>query len=142
MLIFLQKLLCKNNQNSSWLMQVYTHTSSLGRWLFEGENSHCKENPIYVLLSWELRGLIPNFHIDVSVSYLYIPRIDPHTVFPHTVFPCSRIGRPIQEIYKISHRYLSVGSGRKARKDRPHEQYTYVIDASWMPIVSWGRSPL
>ncbi len=27
---------------------------------------------------WELRGLSPNFHIHVSVSHLYIPRIGPH----------------------------------------------------------------
>jgi hypothetical protein len=34
---------------------------------------HGKENPIYVL-----RSLSPNFHIHVSVSNLYIPRISPH----------------------------------------------------------------
>jgi hypothetical protein len=39
---------------------------------------HCNENAIYVILFWELRGLSPNFHIHVSVSDLYIPRIDPH----------------------------------------------------------------
>jgi hypothetical protein len=39
---------------------------------------HCKENPIYVFLFWELRGLSPNFHIHVSESDLYIPRIGPH----------------------------------------------------------------
>ncbi len=32
---------------------------------------HCKENPIYVFLFWELRGLSPNFHIHLSVSDLY-----------------------------------------------------------------------
>jgi hypothetical protein len=37
---------------------------------------HCKENPIYVFLGKELRGLSPNFHIHVSVSDLYIPTID------------------------------------------------------------------
>jgi hypothetical protein len=26
------------------------------------------ENPVYVFLVWELRGLSPNFHINVSVS--------------------------------------------------------------------------
>jgi hypothetical protein len=36
---------------------------------------HCNENPIYVFLVWELRGLSPNFHIHVFVSDLYIPRI-------------------------------------------------------------------
>ncbi len=39
---------------------------------------HCKENPSYVFLFWKLRGLGPNFHIHVSVSDLYIPRICPH----------------------------------------------------------------
>ena len=41
-------------------------------------NLHCKENPIYVFLFWELHVLSPNFHIHVSVSDLYIPRISPH----------------------------------------------------------------
>jgi hypothetical protein len=39
---------------------------------------HCKENPIYEFLFWELRGLSTNFHINVYVSYLCIPRICPH----------------------------------------------------------------
>jgi hypothetical protein len=39
---------------------------------------YCSENPIYVLPGKELRGLSPNFHIHVSVSDLYIPRIGPH----------------------------------------------------------------
>jgi hypothetical protein len=38
---------------------------------------HCKENPIYVFLFWELHELSPNFHIHVSVSDFYIPRISP-----------------------------------------------------------------
>jgi hypothetical protein len=32
----------------------------------------------YVFISSELRGLSPNFNIQVSVSDLYIPRIGPH----------------------------------------------------------------
>jgi hypothetical protein len=36
---------------------------------------HCKENPIYVFLFWEFRGLSPNFLVHVSVGDLYIPRI-------------------------------------------------------------------
>ncbi len=55
-------------------------------------DTHCNENPI-VFLFWELRGFSPNFHIHVSVSDLYIPRIGPH-------ISCSRIVRPILEIYK------------------------------------------
>jgi hypothetical protein len=54
----------------------------------EGHWLHCKENTTYVFLFWELRGLSPNFHIHVSVSDSYIPRIS-----PHTVFPCNRRGQ-------------------------------------------------
>ncbi len=39
---------------------------------------HCKENPIYVFLFWELRGLSPSVRFHVSVSDLYIPGIGPH----------------------------------------------------------------
>jgi hypothetical protein len=39
---------------------------------------HCNENPIYVSLFWELRGLSSNFHIHKSVSYLCIPTTGPH----------------------------------------------------------------
>jgi hypothetical protein len=38
-------------------------------------NLHCKENPIYVFLFWELRALSPKFQIHVSVSDLYIPPV-------------------------------------------------------------------
>jgi hypothetical protein len=58
-------------------------------------HTHCKENLDYVFLFWELRGLSPNFHIHVSVSNLYIPKVG-----PHTVYPCGRIDRPILKIYK------------------------------------------
>jgi hypothetical protein len=54
---------------------------------------HCNKNPIYVFPEKELRGLCPNFHIHVSVSDLYIPRICPH-------ISCSRIGKSIVGIYK------------------------------------------
>ncbi len=49
---------------------------------------HCTGNSVYVFLFWELRGLSPNFHIHVSVSDLYVPRIGPH-------ISSSRKGRPI-----------------------------------------------
>jgi hypothetical protein len=39
---------------------------------------HCNGNSVYIFLFWELRGLSPNFHIHVSMSDLYIPRIGPH----------------------------------------------------------------
>jgi hypothetical protein len=55
---------------------------------------HCKENPIYVFLFWELCVLSPNFYIHVSVSDLYILWIGPH-------ISCSRIGRLIVGIYKL-----------------------------------------
>ncbi len=46
----------------------------------------------FLFLIWKLRGLSPHFHIHVSVSDLYIPRIGPH-------ISCSRIGRSIVGIY-------------------------------------------
>jgi hypothetical protein len=66
--------------------------------------SHCKENPIYVFLFWELRGLSPNFYIHVSVSDLYIPRIGPHISLQQ-----NRQTDP-GNIY-IPLRYISVGTG-------------------------------
>ncbi len=67
---------------------------------------HCKENPISVFLFYELLGLSPNFHSPVSVSDLkYIFQGLVH------IFPCSRIGRPGN--IKISHRYMSIGTGRQ-----------------------------
>jgi hypothetical protein len=53
------------------------------------EGLHCN---VYIFLFWELRGLSPNFHIHVSVSDLYIPRIGPH-------ISSSRKGRPFVGIY-------------------------------------------
>ncbi len=38
---------------------------------------HCNESLIYVFPGKELRGQSPKFHIHVSVSDLYIPRIGP-----------------------------------------------------------------
>ncbi len=43
-----------------------------------GLSLHCNENPIYVFPEKELRGFSHNFHIHVSVSDLFIPRIGPH----------------------------------------------------------------
>jgi hypothetical protein len=42
---------------------------------------HCNENPIYVFLFWELRGLSPNFHIHVTVGD-FIYSQDRSTYFP------------------------------------------------------------
>ncbi len=42
--------------------------------------THCKQDPIYVFPEMKLCDLVPNFHIHVSVSDLYIPRICPPTL--------------------------------------------------------------
>ncbi len=54
--------------------------------------SHCNDSSVYEFLFWELRGLSPNFHIHVSVSDLYIPRVGPYN-------SSSRKGRPMVGIY-------------------------------------------
>jgi hypothetical protein len=69
---------------------------------------HCNGNSVYIFLFWEWRGLSPNFHIHVSVSDLYIPRISPH-------ISSSRKGRPIVGIYKFAHRYMNEEIGTEAR---------------------------
>jgi hypothetical protein len=38
---------------------------------------HCKQDPIEVFPEMKPRSIIPNFHIHVSVSDLYIPMIGP-----------------------------------------------------------------
>jgi hypothetical protein len=71
------------------------------------------------------RSLSPNFHIHVSVSDLY-------TVFSGSVhiFPCSRIGRPIPEIYKsltdISRNWVT-----------DHYNSVLEITVSFMGIHKW-----
>ena len=45
---------------------------------------HCNGNSVYIFLFWELSGLGPNFHIHVSVSDLYIPRIGSHISLQQT----------------------------------------------------------
>jgi hypothetical protein len=69
---------------------------------------HWNENPIYIFLFWELRGLRPNFnfHSHVSVSDLYISRIGPHIWLQQ-----NRQTDPGN--IKISRRYMSVGIGRQ-----------------------------
>jgi hypothetical protein len=37
---------------------------------------HCTENQINVFPEMKVRGLVPNSYIHVSVSDLYIPRVD------------------------------------------------------------------
>ncbi len=57
-------------------------------WVQAGLLLHCNEKSP----EKELRGLSPHFHIHVSVSDVYIPRIGPH-------FSSRRIGRPMVGIY-------------------------------------------
>jgi hypothetical protein len=61
---------------------------------------YCKENPIYVFLLWELRGLSPNFYIHMSVSDLYNS--------------CSKIGISIVGIYNRSQTYECGNCGNVA----------------------------
>ncbi len=71
-------------------------TALSGKALSELDSYQCctaTKMPIYIFLFWELRGLSPNFHIHISVSDLYIPRISPHISW-------RRIGRSIVGIYK------------------------------------------
>jgi hypothetical protein len=49
-----------------------------------------KSHLLYVFLFWELCGISPNFHIHVSMSDLYVPRIGPH-------ISCNRIADRLWE---------------------------------------------
>jgi hypothetical protein len=62
---------------------------------------HCNSNPINIFLIWELRGLSPNFHIDVSVSDLYIQST--YFLQQNRQIDCGYI--------KIAHRHLNVEIG-------------------------------
>jgi hypothetical protein len=55
------------------LCNIFHCNSSILFWRARVCRPHCNENPIFVFLFWELRGLSLIFH--VSVSDLYIPRI-------------------------------------------------------------------
>ncbi len=44
--------------------------------LYTVQFMHCTENPIYAFPEKKLCGLVPNSYIHVSVSDLYIPRMD------------------------------------------------------------------
>jgi hypothetical protein len=76
-------------KNNCIPVHKYTHRyisstiSSFISWYLQ-----CKEDPICVFPEMKLRGLVPNFHIHVSVSNLYIPT--------------------------VGHRYMNVGIGNEA----------------------------
>ncbi len=90
-----------------WYPELFDQLYCTTPWLVSPLLLHCNENTIYVFLFWELRGLIPIFHIDVSVSDLYIPRICPH-------ISCSRTGRSIVGYVWIAHRHMNVEIGTVA----------------------------
>jgi hypothetical protein len=80
-------------QTKSASANLERDSESLHTVLYKVQIMHSNENPIYVFLYWELRGLSPNFYIHVAVSDLYISRIGPQ-------ISSSRIGRLIVGIYK------------------------------------------
>ncbi len=59
-------------------MSHFTHgarsTAAFQRWC---RGVRCDENPIYVFPERNCVASVPNFHIHVSVSDLYNPRIEP-----------------------------------------------------------------
>jgi hypothetical protein len=54
-----------------WREEVRTGTA-----IYIVQFMHCTENPIYLFPEKKLCGLVPNSYIHVSVSDLYIPRMD------------------------------------------------------------------
>jgi hypothetical protein len=68
---------------------------------------HCKEDPIYVFLEMKLRGFVPDFYINVSVSDLYIPTLSPPILLQQNkqTYPGN---------IQIAHRYMNVGIGYDA----------------------------
>ncbi len=97
---------------------------------------HCKENPIYVFLSWELRGLSPNFHINVIVSDLHIPRISPH-------ISLLQRGRPILEIYKsLKDIYECRNWETEYYNSILEEAVSFLGINKWEPAIYIGFSPV
>ncbi len=77
----------------AWTVHHYTNLTSQGHsHAWRASVLHCNGDSVYIFLFWEWRGLSPNFHINVSFSNLYIPRISLH-------ISSSRTGRPIVGIY-------------------------------------------
>jgi hypothetical protein len=84
-----------------------TRIKSALRVVFNGNTA--TKIPFMYSFSGNFAASAPNFHIHVSVSDLYIPRIGPH------IFGCIKIDRPIREVYK-SLTDMSVGTGRQNNK--------------------------
>ncbi len=78
--LFLRQQEATRSESANKVMSAFYTIKLRTLWLEEQTVERCKENPIYVILFWELRGLSPNFHIHLSVSDLYIPRIS--HIFP------------------------------------------------------------
>ncbi len=82
-------------------------------------NTHCKENPIYVFLFWELRGLSPNFHIsgNIYIAHRYIS-----------------VGTGIKNIiilfWKYQFHFWEYTNGNQ----------TFIVDSYWPFICSAGIS--
>ncbi len=69
---------------------------------------HCNENPIYLFLFWELRGLSPNFH-NSCVCERIIYSQDRSTYFPAAQY------RQIDPVkIQIAHRHMNVEIGTVA----------------------------
>ncbi len=86
---------------------------------------HCKENPIYVFLFWELRGLSPSFHIHVSVSH-FIYSQDQSTYFPAA------------ELADQSWKYINLSQIYECRNwETEHYNYTLEITVSFLGIHKW-----
>ncbi len=117
----------------NYLKEDHTTMPLLFKWLYLSANIcrllpalHCKENPSYVFLFWELCGLIsPNFHIIVSVSDLYIRS----TYFPAT-------GQAEQSWKYIHTVYLSQIYERR-NWETEHYNSVLEITVSFLGIHKW-----
>ncbi len=67
------KLSLPGSVSLSIVVTVYVYKCESGTSFLWVHNCiiHCKENPIYVFLFWELRGLTPNFYIHVSARFIF-----------------------------------------------------------------------
>ncbi len=88
---FLFRTACNSSCTTLWGVRILGYPATASQ-IRSYCYPHCNGNSVYLFLFWELRGISTNFHIHVSVSDLYIPRIGPH-------ISSSRKGRPIVGIY-------------------------------------------